>query len=235
MSLLLLADDSITTQKIVELSLKESNIRVLSCADGRTALEHALQQAPDLVLANVRLPLLDGYELCRRLKSLSSTREVPVILMTGSLDQFDAEQARAAGYHGHLAKPFPTAQLISLVHGVLGSYRFERELKRQRIVFEVPLTPAADFAAFELTPRQCEPTFELLAREVSPCCEIPPRVQKAAVTPEPTGDSLVSEEELSRIILQVVQRLDEEIRRLVPKLAREILKEHLPTSTSGLH
>jgi len=114
---ILLADDSVTVRKIVELTFSDTDIRVCAVASGQEALDRIGDVGPDLVLADVVMPGLSGYELCRAIKS--SDRPVPVLLLAGTFEPFDAEQARACGSDGHLTKPFDSRHLVSRVEQLL--------------------------------------------------------------------------------------------------------------------
>jgi DNA-binding response OmpR family regulator len=114
---ILLADDSVTIRKIVELTFSESDIRVESVASGREALERLDDLRPDLVLADVVMPGPSGYEVCRAIKA--SDRPVPVLLLAGTFEPFDAVQARACGSDGHVTKPFDSRQLVERIEQLL--------------------------------------------------------------------------------------------------------------------
>jgi CheY-like chemotaxis protein len=110
---ILLADDSVTIRKVVELTFSDSDLRVESASTGREALELLEALRPDLVLADVVMPEPAGYEICRRVKG--SPRPVPVILLAGTFEPFDRERARAVGADDHLSKPFESEALRAKV------------------------------------------------------------------------------------------------------------------------
>ncbi len=111
---LLLADDSITIQKVVELTLSEEDFVVTAVGDGAAGLEAAKKLVPDIILADVFMPKMDGYELCGRLKQDPALRHIPVILLAGTFENFDDAKAAKAGADDHLTKPFESAELISM-------------------------------------------------------------------------------------------------------------------------
>ena len=114
---ILIADDSPTIRKIVELAFSDTDIRVESAQGGGEALHRLADVRPDLVLADVVMPDPSGYELCRTIKS--SERPVPVVLLAGTFEPFDAERARQCGADGHLVKPFESEALRAKVHALL--------------------------------------------------------------------------------------------------------------------
>src|SRR5512135_2686835 len=112
---LILADDSITIQKVVELTLSEEDFEVTAYGDGESALEAARRHAPDIILADVIMPRMDGYELCGRVKQDPALQDVPVLLLAGTFENFDDTAALRAGADDHITKPFESAELISKV------------------------------------------------------------------------------------------------------------------------
>lgn len=119
---LLLADDSVTIQKVVNLTFADEGIEVITAGDGKTALQMLSETAPDLVMADVNMPGLSGYELCEQIKSHESLKKTPVILLVGSFEPFDEEEARRVGADDFLTKPFQSIrQLVNKVTTLLES------------------------------------------------------------------------------------------------------------------
>ena len=111
---LLLADDSITIQKVVELTLSEEGFEVTAVGDGAAALDVVGRLMPDLILADVFMPKMDGYELCGRIKQDPALRHIPIILLAGTFENFDDALAAKVGADDHITKPFESADLISM-------------------------------------------------------------------------------------------------------------------------
>jgi CheY-like chemotaxis protein len=120
---LLVADDSPTIQKVVKLAFAGEDFLVEGVERGDDALEKARALSPDLVLADVSMPGLSGYELCSRIKADPDLAATPVVLMTGLTEPLDEEDARRAGYSAHLTKPFGTELLIKTVTDLIGPAR----------------------------------------------------------------------------------------------------------------
>lgn len=119
---LLLADDSITIQKVVNLTFADEGIEVISVGDGDSAMEKIHQSAPDLVLADVNMPGLSGYQICEQIKQNAATSKIPVILLVGSFEPFDEAEAYRVGADDYLTKPFQSIrQLVSKVSELLES------------------------------------------------------------------------------------------------------------------
>jgi CheY-like chemotaxis protein len=116
---ILLADDSITIQKVIELTFSDEDFDVITVGNGRLALEKLPEVRPDIVLCDIIMPEKDGYEVCGQVKSNPATAHIPVLLLTGAFEPFDQERAARAGYDGSLAKPFEPETLIAKVKDLL--------------------------------------------------------------------------------------------------------------------
>lgn len=116
---LLLADDSVTIQKVVGISFANEDIKLVTVDNGDDALARAREVAPDIVLADVVMPGMNGYEVCEAIKSDPALRHVPVLLLTGTFEAYDEERARRAGADGHVTKPFEAQALVDLVNARL--------------------------------------------------------------------------------------------------------------------
>jgi CheY-like chemotaxis protein len=117
---LLVADDSLTIRKVIGMILSGEDVRVLSVDNGLEAVSKARELHPDLVLADVTMPGLSGYEVCEAIKSDPNTKGIPVLLLAGSFEPFDENRARAAQADGHLMKPFDSQALLTKVWELLG-------------------------------------------------------------------------------------------------------------------
>ncbi len=116
---LLLADDSVTIQRVIELTFAHEEIRVVSVSDGRRAVQWLDGEWPDIVLADVDVPEVDGYELARQIKASPRLKHVPVLLLAGAFEPVDQDRVRAIGCDGVLVKPFEPQQLVSRVKALL--------------------------------------------------------------------------------------------------------------------
>jgi CheY-like chemotaxis protein len=116
---ILLADDSITIQKVVELTFSDGDYRVFCVANGAQALRKIPEVRPDLVLLDVVMPEKNGYEVCEALQADPATASIPVLLLTGTFEPFDQVRAEAAGARGHVTKPFESHTLVQRVEDLL--------------------------------------------------------------------------------------------------------------------
>ena len=127
---LLLADDSITIQKVVELVLAEEDFQIKSVSNGEDALNLLDTFRPDIVLADIEMPKVNGYNLCEKIKKNPLTSHVPVILLAGAFEPIDEELARQVGADEFVIKPFESQELISKINAALAmaSSEAEREM-----------------------------------------------------------------------------------------------------------
>lgn len=109
---LLLADDSITIQKVVELTFADEGVDVVCVSNGRDAIERIEEFAPDVILADVFMPQMNGYEVCEYVKQNERLKHIPVMLLFGSFEPFDEAEARRVGADDILTKPFQSIRRL---------------------------------------------------------------------------------------------------------------------------
>jgi CheY-like chemotaxis protein len=118
---LLIADDSTTIQKIVVLAFSCEDATVECASNGDEALERIYALKPDIVLADISMPGCSGYEICERIKEDRELADIPVILLAGTFEPFDEEEAARVKCSGHLTKPFDTSELVETVYALAGN------------------------------------------------------------------------------------------------------------------
>lgn len=120
MAKILVADDNSNIQKMVVLALKDQGIDVVAVGNGEAAVRKISDLKPDLVLADIFMPVRNGYEVCKFVKDNSALSHIPVILLVGAFDPLDEQEAQRVGADGVLKKPFvPPDPLISMVKAAL--------------------------------------------------------------------------------------------------------------------
>jgi CheY-like chemotaxis protein len=154
---ILLADDSVTIQKVIELTFMDEDFEVRAVSNGDEAVALLPEVKPDFVIADVHMPGANGYEVCRRSKQLQAS--VPVLLLVGTFEPFDENEARAAGADSFLKKPFDSQELLQRVQELLAP------------VAQAPVAAAAP-------PSPPEPV--ITERASLPTLEFPPPAQPAA-------------------------------------------------------
>lgn len=120
---LLLADDSVTIQRVIELTFADEDVQVIAVGDGQQAIERIEREHPDIVLADVGMPERDGYEVASFVKSNPGLAHIPVLLLTGAFEPVDEARARAIGCDGVLVKPFEPQMVINRVRDLLAGKR----------------------------------------------------------------------------------------------------------------
>src|SRR5688500_16376646 len=131
---LLLADDSVTIRRVIELTFADEGVTVVSVSSGREAIAGIEASRPDIVLADAGMPDVSGYEIAAFVKGRPDLRHIPVVLLAGAFEPLDEARARQAGSDGVLVKPFEPQMAVARV----------RELLAQR-------TPVPSFAPPKLT------------------------------------------------------------------------------------
>ncbi len=110
------ADDDPRLLRLVQFNLQQAGYRVLTAPDGGRALRLAETEGPDLMLLDVRMPLMDGLEVCRRVRNFST---VPIIMVTAKDSEEDKVAGLDAGADDYLTKPFGAPELLARVRAVL--------------------------------------------------------------------------------------------------------------------
>ena len=129
---LLLADDSLTIQRVINLTFADEGIDVIVVGDGDAALQAIADSKPDIVLADVHMPGPSGYEICSLLRSMDEVANTPVILLVGSFEQFDPEEAERVGADAFVTKPFQSIrQLVEQVKELLNRSEQPEEIPAQ--------------------------------------------------------------------------------------------------------
>jgi len=120
---LLVADDSVTIQRVIELTFADEDIQVIAVGDGKEAIRRVQSDRPDIVLADVGMPERDGYEVTAFIKGTPQFAHIPVLLLTGAFEPIDEGRVRAAGCDGVLVKPFEPQLVISRVKDLISEGR----------------------------------------------------------------------------------------------------------------
>jgi twitching motility two-component system response regulator PilG len=113
--LILAVDDSSTIRKIVELTLRRANYRVRVAASGLDALAALAEEPPALIVLDVMLPRMDGYQVCSLIKRRSGYEHIPVLMLTGKDGVFDKIRGRIVGASAYVTKPFEPQELLDAV------------------------------------------------------------------------------------------------------------------------
>lgn len=121
-------DDSKATQRIVKMTLEATGFSVISVTEPAQALSVFARQRPEVILMDINMPEIDGYELCRMFNQSTMLRSIPVIMLTGRDGLLDRIRARMVGASDYIAKPFNPQSLIQLVESYVGAKSPESKL-----------------------------------------------------------------------------------------------------------
>ncbi len=115
---LLIADDEVGVRTLVRMTLDSERVEIVEAADGRRALEMARAEHPTLVLLDVTMPGMSGFDVCRAIKSDPATAHIHVVMLTAQAQESDRAQGDAAGCDGYFTKPFSPTALLQKVDQV---------------------------------------------------------------------------------------------------------------------
>ena len=112
---ILAIDDSPTIRKLVTMTLEKNGFKVLTAEDGMNALDLIKSVQPALILMDINMPNLNGYQLCKLVKKHEETRDIPVIMLSGNDGIFDKYRGKRCGCDDYMTKPFETAELVAKI------------------------------------------------------------------------------------------------------------------------
>jgi CheY-like chemotaxis protein len=140
---ILLADDSVTIQKVVSITLAHEDFDLTIVDNGSKAVSKAKEIKPDVILLDVVMPDKDGYQVCQEIKGNADLKDIPIILLTGTFEPFDADRAAEVGADDFIKKPFESYTLINKVKEMAAKLRVSREkpvdISEVDIDFETPV------------------------------------------------------------------------------------------------
>ena len=127
---ILIADDNPQGAELLEAYLADGDWEVRTAADGEQTLKQVAEWAPDLILLDVMMPRISGFEVCKRLRADPKTRDTSVLMITALDQPSDVERAVEAGTDDFLSKPINKAELLLRVRSMLKARSSHRELER---------------------------------------------------------------------------------------------------------
>ena len=117
---ILVVDDESYILHILDFSLGAEGFDVVTAPNGEKAVEKAKELQPDLIVLDIMMPVLDGYETCRRLKQQPETKEIPVLLLTAKGREVDKRLGFDVGAVDYIVKPFSPTRLIERIEEIIG-------------------------------------------------------------------------------------------------------------------
>ena len=116
---ILICDDDPVILRLLQVNLELEGFGVLLGHNGEEAVQIAQVEQPDLIILDIMMPRMDGYEACERLKSLDETRDIPVVFLSAKAQQSDIQRGKAFGVADYLTKPFDPNDLIDVLDRLL--------------------------------------------------------------------------------------------------------------------
>jgi DNA-binding response OmpR family regulator len=122
MAKILIAEDERDIRDLIAFTLQFNGYEVVTAADGEEAVALALQQKPDLILLDVRMPRKTGYDACKAIKADEKTKDIPVMFLSAKGQEAEIQAGMAAGASEYLIKPFAPDALTARVRTVLAKF-----------------------------------------------------------------------------------------------------------------
>lgn len=260
---LLLADDSITIQKVVELILSDEGFFIKTAGNGEEAWLAIPEFKPDIVLADIEMPVMNGYRLCEKIKTDPLTKDLPVILMAGAFEPLEENTLKRVGADDYIIKPFESLELINKLKAVFAAREALKSSPEEIATSEKASDMAATGESFEAETLVSEditaedtavPLIDSI-EETSP--EL--TVSEENFTEEETGDSqpatplqsqpdFPSRDEITDIIKSAIDKqvssvfllsdsrdsMEKILRETIPLLAEKYIEEILRASLSSV-
>ena len=151
--LILIVDDDSTNLKVLFSFLKESGFKVLVAQDGESAIEKLQEVSPDLILLDVMMPGIGGFETCHRLKASAATKDIPVIFMTVLSETVDKLKGLSLGAVDYITKPFQQEEVLARMRLHLKMRNLTKTLEEQNVLLkqEIEARVTAEVALQKLT------------------------------------------------------------------------------------
>jgi DNA-binding response OmpR family regulator len=120
MAKILIAEDDQDIRELIVLTLQFHGFEVVAAEDGAVAVEYATAESFDLILLDVRMPRMTGYDACRRLKEMEATRDIPIIFLSAKGQETEIQTGIDAGAEQYILKPFAPDLLVDTINEILG-------------------------------------------------------------------------------------------------------------------
>ncbi len=117
---ILICDDDPAILRVLEVNLEVEGYEVLLAHHGEEAYEVALANDPDLIILDIMMPRLDGYQTCEKLKETDQTKDIPVVFLSAKAQQSDIDRGKSYGVADYLTKPFDPSDLLDVVERLVG-------------------------------------------------------------------------------------------------------------------
>lgn len=206
-SKLLIADDNTTFQKVFERTFPREEFAITFVKNGKEGLAKAREDKPDLIIADINMPLMNGFEVCEEVKNDPHLKGTPVLLLIGILDDFDEDESRRVGADGFITKPFEANAAISKVREVLTLREGATAL--EKAVEEIPPLKGVVEEAVKETVEEAVPREEAV-KEEEEVVELEEVVEEPVAAAPPAIEEKKEEIGLERPLRELEAELKEE-------------------------
>lgn len=118
---ILIVEDEESLLKLESILLTSRGYEVAGVLNGKAALDHIATDRPDLIILDIMLPEMDGFEVCRHIKANPDTSQIPVIMLTAKKSSQDQKKGLDAGAAAYITKPFKSARIMEIIQGLIVS------------------------------------------------------------------------------------------------------------------
>lgn len=169
---ILVVDDETYIVELVKFNLEKEGFRVVVAYDGLSAIQMVSEELPDLIILDIMLPNMDGFEVCRVLRQQPAYNRIPIVMLTAKAEEFDTVLGLEIGADDYIKKPFSPREMVARVKARLRAVKIleaEKTIAKKVHVFKELIVVPEKYEAFfgeekmELTPKE----FELLRLMVS--------------------------------------------------------------------
>lgn len=122
MTRILIAEDETDIRELIVFSLKYAGFEVIPAIDGQEAVDKALEFKPDLIMMDVRMPRMTGYEACTRMKTMDQVKDIPVVFISAKGQESEIQTGLDVGAYEYILKPFAPDELIRKVQDLIASF-----------------------------------------------------------------------------------------------------------------
>jgi twitching motility two-component system response regulator PilG len=119
---ILIVEDEESLLKLESILLSSKGYSVVGVMDGKAALEEVKINRPDLVVLDIMLPEMDGFEVCRRIKENPATSSIPIVMLTAKKSSNDVERGKQSGAEAYITKPFKSAKVIEVIESLTNGH-----------------------------------------------------------------------------------------------------------------
>lgn len=212
---ILAVDDQPDSLRVLQLRLESGGMQCTGMTDGSAALQFLKDNPVDVIILDVMMPGVDGFEVCRRIKANESTRDIPVLFLTAKMDQADKVRGLEVGGHDYLSKPVEQQELMARTRAALRVKQLQDQLKDQ-----IRLQQQIGYLHQGMIGQHWQNTFGQLAASLAHEINNPLAAALGSI------QLLAMEEDIDRTVLSRLQVIDESLQRAGQKLRSLLLIAH---------